>query len=134
MKDSASKEEEQVVLEGGTVVHTGEQVFATDGHVGHVGNLLEDHETGKLSYLILEKGHLWGKKDISLPFSTVERFEENTVYLNIDKQEVEARSVIPDRQHRVLPRHEHVQALENNFQESPALLGVNTITGQTVHV
>jgi len=134
VKDTASKEEEQVVLEDGNVVHTGEQVFATDGHVGHVGSLLEDPETGQLSYLILEKGHLGGKKEISLPVSTIERFEENTVYLKIDKQEVEARSVIPDRQHRVLPRHEHVQALENNFQESPALLGVQTITGQTVHV
>jgi hypothetical protein len=133
VKDSASKEEEQVVLEDGEVVHTGEQVYATDGHIGHVGKLLENPETDELSYLVLEKGHLWGKKEIALPVSTIERFEENTVYLKIDKQEVEARSVIADRQHRVLPRHTHVQVLENNFQESPSMLGANTMTGQATH-
>ena len=74
-----SKGEEQVILEDGKVIHTSEEVFATDGHVGHVGSLLKDPETEQLSYLIQDQGHLWGKKEIAFPVSNIERFEENTV-------------------------------------------------------
>jgi hypothetical protein len=36
-----------------------------------VGRLVEDPEMEELSYLVLELGHLWGKKEVSLPVSAI---------------------------------------------------------------
>jgi len=81
--------EHEEVPAGGTLVHKGAKVFATDGHIGRVDDFLVEGKTGRITHLILLEGHLWGKKDISVPVSRVERYEEGNVYLNIDKHAVE---------------------------------------------
>jgi len=85
-----TKKEETLIPEGELGVSVGTRVEATDGHIGHVGELLADEDTGQLTHLVLEEGHLWGKKEVTLPASAVDRVEGDTMYLNLDKAAVQS--------------------------------------------
>jgi sporulation protein YlmC with PRC-barrel domain len=89
--------EHEHVPEGETAVHRGARVEATDGHVGRVDEFLIDPASERITHLVLREGHLWGKKEISVPISYIRTFEEDTVYLNLDKDGIEALPVIPAR-------------------------------------
>lgn len=86
--------EHEAVPAGGLIVHKGAKVFATDGHAGKVDDFLVEKKTGRITHLILLEGHLWGKKDISVPINQIDRYEDGNIYLKIDKIGVEALPVI----------------------------------------
>jgi sporulation protein YlmC with PRC-barrel domain len=86
--------EHEAVPAGGLIVHKGAKVFATDGHAGKVDDFLVEKKTGRITHLILLEGHLWGKKDISIPVNQIDRYEDGNIYLKIDKSGVEALPVI----------------------------------------
>jgi uncharacterized membrane protein/sporulation protein YlmC with PRC-barrel domain len=83
------------VPSGELAVHRGTQVEAVDGHVGEVGELVVDPDSGDITHLILREGHLWGKKEVMLPVSAIDYVEEDTVVLKLDKKAVELLPVIP---------------------------------------
>lgn len=76
-------------------VRRGARVEATDGHVGRVDELLVDPENDHITHLVLREGHLWGQKDVSIPVSRIKRIDEETVYLNVDKRQIEALPAVP---------------------------------------
>ena len=86
--------EREAVPAGGLLVHKGAKVFATDGHAGKVDDFLVEKKTGRITHLILLEGHLWGKKDISVPVNQIDRYEDGNIFLTIDKSGVEALPVI----------------------------------------
>lgn len=86
--------EHEAVPAGGLIVHKGAKVLATDGHAGKVDDFLVEKKTGRITHLILLEGHLWGKKDISVPVKQIDRYEDGNIYLKIDKRGVEALPVI----------------------------------------
>lgn len=81
---------------GERAVHKGAHVNATDGKVGEVEELLLN-ESGQISHLVLRQGHWWGKKQIVLPLSAVDKMIDDTVYLKVDKSTVSSLLVIPDK-------------------------------------
>jgi sporulation protein YlmC with PRC-barrel domain len=85
------------VPEGELAVRRGAHVEATDGHVGQVDEFLVDPESERVTHLVLQEGHLWGKKDVSIPVSEVERIADNTVHLKIDKRAIGALPAVPVR-------------------------------------
>jgi uncharacterized membrane protein/sporulation protein YlmC with PRC-barrel domain len=86
---------------GELAVRRGTRVEATDGDVGKVGELVLDPESGKITHLVLLEGHLWGKKEIILPLSAIERVYDDTVYLKIAKEAVSRLPTFPvSRQYR----------------------------------
>ena len=64
-------------------------VEAVDGHVGRVDEFLINPSNDHISHLVLREGHLWGQKDVTIPMSQIDHFENNTVYLKLNKQEIE---------------------------------------------
>jgi uncharacterized membrane protein/sporulation protein YlmC with PRC-barrel domain len=78
----------------------GADVQATDGRVGTVDDLITDPKSGELSHLVLLEGHLWGKKEVTLPLSAIDRVEANTVHLKLDKAAVEQLPAIPYKRPR----------------------------------
>jgi hypothetical protein len=46
---------------------------------------------------MLREGHLWGQKDVTIPVNQIDHYLENTVYLKLDKHEIEALPAIPIR-------------------------------------
>jgi sporulation protein YlmC with PRC-barrel domain len=87
----------QRIPHGELAVHRGARVEATDGHVGRVDEFLVDPVDTHITHLILREGHLWGQKDVTIPVSHIDRIEEDTVYLNLDKHNVGALPAIPIR-------------------------------------
>ena len=87
----------EAIPAGELAVRRGASIEATDGHVGRVDEFLVDPENDHITHIVLREGHLWGQKDVTIPISDIERIEENTVYLKIDKRIIEALPSIPVR-------------------------------------
>ena len=79
-------------------VRRGARVQATDGRIGQVDEFLIDPESGYISHLVLREGLPWDKKHITVPISEIDRIEENTVHLKMDKRSVKVLPAIPLRQ------------------------------------
>jgi sporulation protein YlmC with PRC-barrel domain len=73
-------------------VQKGARVRATDGLIGHVSEFIVDHKTGHITDLVLQEGLPWDKKQVILAVVEIERIEENTVYLKLNKQAVKKRA------------------------------------------
>lgn len=73
---------------GEVEVERGQHVLASDGAVGHVRGLVMDPADFQVTHLLLEEGHLWGKKQVAVPIGAVTRVDEEGVHLRLDKEEV----------------------------------------------
>jgi sporulation protein YlmC with PRC-barrel domain len=91
--------DEEQIPPGELAVYRGARVEATDGKAGMLGEFLVNPLTGHISHLILMEGHLWGKKEVTIPVSAIDRIEEDTVYLKLDKKAVESLPPEPVRRH-----------------------------------
>ena len=69
-------------------VRRGQPVLATDGAIGHVQGLVVHPDTGHVTHVLLQEGHLWGKKEVAIPISAVDTTVDGT-QLKIAKQDVE---------------------------------------------
>ena len=78
-----------------SAVQPGAHVEATDGRVGVVSELGAAEAGYDASHFVLQEGHLWGKKVVTLPLSAIDRVEGNTIYLKLDKKAVEKLPTIP---------------------------------------
>jgi uncharacterized membrane protein len=87
--------QDQLLPEGEFAIQRGMLVEALDGHVGEVGELLIDPATRQVSHILLMKGHLWGKKEVAIAVSDIERGDEDTLYLKIDKAKIEQLPSLP---------------------------------------
>ena len=78
-------------------IHRGTGVEAIDGKVGSVDEFLVNPENGHITHLVLREGHLWGQKEVTIPVSQIDHYDDRTVYLKLDKQGIEALPAIPVR-------------------------------------
>jgi sporulation protein YlmC with PRC-barrel domain len=85
------------IPEGERAIHSGAYVEATDGGVGQVEEFLIDPASGRITHLVLRKGHLWGKRDITIPLEQIDRVEEDVVYLKLDKAGIAQLPSVPVR-------------------------------------
>jgi sporulation protein YlmC with PRC-barrel domain len=76
------------VPEGEVDVRRGERVHATDGNIGRVRGLVVDPKDHHVTHVLLEEGHLWGKKDVAVPISAVKEVSADGVRLNVTRDEV----------------------------------------------
>ena len=72
------------------VIRRGAAVDAKDGRVGKVDGFLIDPENDNITHLVMREGHLWGKKDVSIPVGQIDHYERNIVYLKLNKKAIEA--------------------------------------------
>jgi sporulation protein YlmC with PRC-barrel domain len=71
---------------GEVAIHRGTPVMATDGQVGKVDEFVVNPENDTITHLVLREGHLWGKKDITIPLSEIDKIADDAVYLKLDKK------------------------------------------------
>jgi len=84
-----SKEHKQIPP-GELAIHRGTRIEATDGYVGKVDEFVVNPENGHITYLVMREGHLWGDKNVIIPVSAMEDNGDDTVFLNIDKHQIES--------------------------------------------
>ncbi len=73
---------------GEVTVRRGEVVRATDGDIGRVQGLVIDAGTNHVTHVLLQEGHLWGRKDVAVPIGAVVGVDDG-IGLSLSKQEVE---------------------------------------------
>ena len=84
---------------GEFAVRRGTRVKATDGDVGHVDEFVVKPMNGNITHLVMREGHLWGKKDVIIPLSAMGDTHDDTVFLNLDKHQIEALPTFPVQRH-----------------------------------
>jgi sporulation protein YlmC with PRC-barrel domain len=78
------------VPKGQVEIRRSSRVSSSDGHdVGHVDGFLVD-EDDQITHLVLEHGHLWGRREVTIPIGAVTRVESDAVTLSLPKDEVGA--------------------------------------------
>jgi sporulation protein YlmC with PRC-barrel domain len=72
-------------------------VFSGDEHLlGHVDGFVVGSDA-LISHIVLEQGHLWGKKDVTIPINAVAGIDNDEVKLNLSKDEVGELNSVPVR-------------------------------------
>jgi len=79
---------QDVVPLGEADVNRGEPVHALDGEIGRVQGFLVDPDDHRVTHVLLEEGHLWGRKKVSIPVSAVTGVEHG-LRLSLTKKQVE---------------------------------------------
>ena len=69
-------------------VRRGEPVHASDGEIGKVEGLVVEPSHGHVTHVLLQEGHLWGRKQVAIPIGAVERLGD-AITVNLTKQEIE---------------------------------------------
>lgn len=87
--------DDQQIPAGEMSVCRGTRVEATDGYVGHVDEFMVNPENGSITHLVMREGHLWGQKDVIIPLSAMGDTKDDTVFLKIDKHQIEALPTFP---------------------------------------
>lgn len=73
----------------GTIeIRRASEVFSSDGHkVGHMDGFVVD-PTGRITHLVLDHGHLWAHREISIPISVVTKANGERVTLSVNRESV----------------------------------------------
>ena len=87
--------EQQQIPPGDLAIHRGTRVEAKDGYVGHVDEFVVNQKGGSITHLVMREGHLWGQKDVIIPVSAMDDTREDTVFLNLDKSQIESLPTFP---------------------------------------
>jgi hypothetical protein len=87
--------EQKQIPPGEIAVRRGTRVKATDGYVGKVDEFVINPENGRITYLVMREGHPWGKKHVIIPLSAMGDTREDTVFLNLNKHQVETLPTFP---------------------------------------
>jgi sporulation protein YlmC with PRC-barrel domain len=78
------------VPKGEVEIRRSSAVSSADGHgLGQVDGFLVDDE-GQITHFILERGHLWGRREVTIPIGAVAKVETDAVSLSLSKDEVGA--------------------------------------------
>lgn len=68
-------------------VRRGDRVHAADGVVGRVQGLIIDPGDHHVTHVLLEEGHLWGKKDVAIPIGAITNVE-NGIAVGLTKDQI----------------------------------------------
>jgi sporulation protein YlmC with PRC-barrel domain len=72
---------------GEVEIRRGDCVQATDGDIGRVQGLVIDPGSRHVTHVLLQEGHLWGKKEVAIPISAVASTRDG-IQLTLTKKEV----------------------------------------------
>jgi sporulation protein YlmC with PRC-barrel domain len=78
-----------VLPKGEVGVRRGQGVHASDGEIGKVEGFVVEPEHGHVTHVLLQEGHLWGRKQVAIPVGAVQRIDEG-VTVNLTKHEIES--------------------------------------------
>jgi uncharacterized protein YrrD len=73
---------------GEVAVRRGVPVLAKDGEIGRVEGLVIDPGDHHVTHVLLQEGHLWGRKEVAIPISAVVDFGSE-IRIGITKQQVQ---------------------------------------------
>ena len=78
---------EDVIPIGEDEVGPGDRVHAVDGEIGRVQGFLVNPGDDQVTHVLLQEGHLWGRKKVAIPISAVTGVDAG-IRLNLTKEQV----------------------------------------------
>jgi hypothetical protein len=87
--------EQQQIPPGELAISRGTRVEAKDGYVGHVDEFVVNSQNSHITHLVMREGHLWGQKDVIIPLSAMDETRDDTVFLKLDKHQIESLPTFP---------------------------------------
>jgi len=72
---------------GEVEVRRGAHVHATDGNIGRVQGLVIDPTDHQVTHVLLDEGHLWGKKEVAIPISAVTSVVDG-IHLSLTRDQI----------------------------------------------
>ena len=77
------------VPKGEVEIRRASEVTSADGHhLGKVDGFLVDDEDDAITHFVLERGHLWGRREVTIPINAVTSVHTDAVTLKLTKDEV----------------------------------------------
>jgi hypothetical protein len=73
---------------GDVPIHRGEHVRAADGSIGKVRGLAVDRGDGRVTHVLLDEGHLWGRKLVAIPITAVSGVDDDGVQVRLTKEQI----------------------------------------------
>jgi sporulation protein YlmC with PRC-barrel domain len=75
------------IPDGDVEIRRGEPVIATDGDIGQVQGLIIDTDNRKVTHVLLQEGHIWGRKEVAIPIGTVISAEQG-IRIDLSRDQV----------------------------------------------
>jgi sporulation protein YlmC with PRC-barrel domain len=73
---------------GGVEIRRASDVYSAERHhLGHVDGLIVDRDE-HITHLVLQRGHLWGRREVTIPIGAVAKVETDDVTLSLTKDRV----------------------------------------------
>jgi sporulation protein YlmC with PRC-barrel domain len=69
-------------------IRRGMRVHAKDGEIGKVEGLVVEPAGGHVTHLLLQEGHLWGRKQVGIPIDTVTKINTE-ISVSMSQEEIE---------------------------------------------
>ena len=82
------RETVDVIPPGEVEEHHGDHVHATDGDIGQLRAFRIDPSSGRVTHVLLGEGHLWGRKEVAIPFDKIAGFDQG-IKLSLTKKQVQ---------------------------------------------
>ena len=79
---------EDSVPVGEVQVRRHDRVHATDGHIGQVRGFVVDPDSHHVTHVLLQEGHLWGRKEVAIPISAVTKADYG-IEVSLSKKQIE---------------------------------------------
>jgi hypothetical protein len=76
------------IPKGGVEIRRASDVYSAERHhLGHVDGLIVDRDE-HITHVVLERGHLWGRREVTIPIGAVAKVETDDVTLSLTKNQV----------------------------------------------
>ena len=82
------RETVDVIPPGEVEEHHGDHVHATDGDIGQLRGFRIDPASGRVTHVLLGEGHLWGRKEVAIPFDQIVGFDQG-IRLSLTRKQVQ---------------------------------------------
>ena len=69
-------------------VHRELTVCATDSDIGQVGGLVVEPGGHHVTHVLLQEGHMWGRKEVAIPIGAVTKIGTLLIHLRLTKHQV----------------------------------------------
>jgi len=76
-----------VIPSGEVEEHRGDHVHAADGDIGQLRGFRLDPGSGRVTHVLLGEGHLWGRKEVAIPFDKITGFDHG-ISLSLSRRQV----------------------------------------------
>ncbi|MFL6114378.1 MAG: hypothetical protein ACJ786_23910 [Catenulispora sp.] len=73
---------------GEVSVRRGERIHAADGEIGRVRGLVVVPPDSEVTHVLLDEGHLWGRKRVAIPIRDVTGIDDDGVAVRLTKDEI----------------------------------------------